>query len=115
MTQRRRGFGPGVISRYGKALASGAVSLAAYLAGVIPAEGGFGDVSLGQWMLAIVAVGAAFGITAAVPKGDELARLDSHGIVRAGPAASMTTNKAMGAGTSVGELVQPAQPEGIGA
>ena len=53
--------------RYAKAIASGVVALAAYLMGVIPAEGGFGDVSTAQWLGSIVALGASFGITYGVP------------------------------------------------
>ena len=53
--------------KYAKALAGAVVSLAAYLIGVIPAEGGFGDVSTVQWLGALVALGAAYGIVAAVP------------------------------------------------
>lgn len=45
-----------------KAIASGIVSLAAYLMGVIPAEGSFGDVSTVQWLGALVALGASYGI-----------------------------------------------------
>jgi cation transport ATPase len=46
-----------------KAVAAGVVTLAAYLTGVIPAEGGLGDVSTVQWLGAIVFLGAAYGIT----------------------------------------------------
>lgn len=50
-----------------KAIASGVVTLAAYLIGVIPAEGGFGDVSVIQWLGALIALGAAYGVTYSVP------------------------------------------------
>ena len=50
-----------------KAVASGVVALSAYLAGVVPAEGGFGDLSLGQWLGGVVVLGAAYGITWRVP------------------------------------------------
>lgn len=50
-----------------KAVASAAVCLAAYLVGVVPAEGGFGDVSVVQWLGAIVFVGGAYGLTYRVP------------------------------------------------
>ena len=50
-----------------KAIVAGIIALAAYLTGVIPAEGGFDDVSLVQWLGAIVFLGAAFGITWGVP------------------------------------------------
>lgn len=46
-----------------KAVASGIVTLAAYLIGVIPAEGGFGDVSVVQWLGALIALGASYGVT----------------------------------------------------
>ena len=50
-----------------KAIASGVVALAAYLIGVIPAAGGFGDVSVVQWLGAVVFVAAGYGLTYAVP------------------------------------------------
>lgn len=46
-----------------KAVAAAVVTLAAYLVGVIPAEGGFGDVSVVQWLGALVFLGSAYGIT----------------------------------------------------
>ena len=46
-----------------RAVASGVVTLAAYLVGVVPAEGGFGDVTTNQWLGAVVFLGAAYGIT----------------------------------------------------
>lgn len=49
--------------RTAKAVASALVALAAYLVGVIPAEGGFGDVSTVQWLGAVVFLGSAYGIT----------------------------------------------------
>lgn len=50
-----------------KAVAAGVLALVAYLVGVIPAEGGFGDVSLVQWLGAILFVGGAYGITYRIP------------------------------------------------
>lgn len=50
-----------------KAVAAGIVTLAAYLIGVVPAEGGFGDVSVVQWLGAVIAVASAYGVTYAVP------------------------------------------------
>lgn len=50
-----------------KAVASGLVALAGYLVGVIPAEGGFGDVSTVQWLGAVVFLGGAYGLTYAIP------------------------------------------------
>ncbi len=52
---------------YVKAAVSGVVTLCAYLVGVIPAEGGFSDVSTVQWLGAVVFVGAAYGLTYNVP------------------------------------------------
>lgn len=50
-----------------KAVVSAIVVAAAYLVGVIPAEGGFGDVSTVQWLGLVVFMGGAYGITYAVP------------------------------------------------
>lgn len=46
-----------------KAVASAIVALAAYLVGVVPAEGGLDDVSTVQWLGAVVFLGGAYGIT----------------------------------------------------
>jgi len=46
-----------------KAVASSIVCLAAYLVGVVPAQGGLGDVTVAQWLGAIVFLGGAYGIT----------------------------------------------------
>lgn len=65
--------------RTAKAAAAGVVSLAAYLIGVIPAEGGMGDVSTVQWLGAVVFLGGAYGITYRIPNGTQptaLAALD---------------------------------------
>lgn len=51
-----------------RAVASGVVALAAYLTGVIPAEGGLADVSTAQWLGAIVFLGSAYGITVKASK-----------------------------------------------
>lgn len=51
-----------------RGIASGVVALAAYLVGVVPAEGGFGDVSTVQWLGAVVFLGSAYGITARASK-----------------------------------------------
>lgn len=48
--------------------ASAAVALAAYLAGVLPADGGLGDVTTVQWLGAVVFLGSAYGITAKASK-----------------------------------------------
>lgn len=55
-----------------KAVVSAIVCLAAYLVGVVPAQGGLGDVTTVQWLGAIVFLGGAYGITYRVsnrPKG----------------------------------------------
>lgn len=57
-----------------KAVASLVVCAAAYLVGVVPAEGGLGDVSTAQWLGLIVFCGAAYGITYAVPNPKRKAR-----------------------------------------
>lgn len=49
---------------YALAVASMVVTGAAYFIGVIPADGGFGDVTTVQWLGLVVAEGASFGITA---------------------------------------------------
>lgn len=57
-----------------RVIAALAVTSAAYLVGVIPAEGGFGDVTVVQWLGLVVFLGASFGITQsaqnAVPRQD---------------------------------------------
>lgn len=55
-----------------KAVAAGLVTLAAYLTGVIPAEGGFADVSVVQWLGAVVFLGGSYGITYQVSNGPRL-------------------------------------------
>ena len=46
-----------------KAVAAAVVALAAYLVGVLPAEGSLGDVSTVQWLGAVVFLGGAYGLT----------------------------------------------------
>lgn len=50
-----------------KAVASALVVAAVYLIGVIPATGGFGDMTTVQWLGGVVFMGGAYGITYAVP------------------------------------------------
>ena len=50
-----------------KAIAAGLGAGCAYLIGVIPAEGGFGDVSTVQWLGLVIAVLGVYGVTWAVP------------------------------------------------
>lgn len=54
-------------ARTAKAVAAAIVALAGYLTGVIPAEGGLGDVTTLQWLGAVVFLGGAYGITYRVP------------------------------------------------
>ena len=53
-----------------KAVASSVVALAAYLVGVVPAQGGLGDVTTAQWLGAVVFLGGAYGITYGVSNQD---------------------------------------------
>lgn len=48
--------------RYVHSAAAAAVVAASYLMGVIPAEGGFGDVTTVEWLGLVVFMGGAFGI-----------------------------------------------------
>ena len=48
---------------YARAAAQVVVTACAYLIGVIPAAGGFADVTVVQWLGLVVFVGASFGIT----------------------------------------------------
>ncbi|HRD59398.1 hypothetical protein [uncultured Nocardioides sp.] len=49
--------------RTAKAVASAVVTSAAYLVGVIPASGGFDDVTTVQWLGLVVFLGGSYGIT----------------------------------------------------
>lgn len=48
---------------YLHALVAAVVVAASYLIGVIPADGGFGDVTVVQWLGLVVFMGGAFGVT----------------------------------------------------
>lgn len=48
--------------KYAKAVAGAAGAAATYLVGVIPAEGGFGDVSTVQWVGLVPVILGTFGI-----------------------------------------------------
>lgn len=52
---------------YFKAAGAAIVCAAAYLVGVVPAEGGFGDVSVVQWLGLVVFMGGAYGLTFHLP------------------------------------------------
>lgn len=51
------------LKKYALAVASVAVTGAAYLIGVLPSDGSLADVTTVQWLRLIVFEGAAFGIT----------------------------------------------------
>jgi hypothetical protein len=52
---------------YLKAASAAVVCAAAYLVGVVPSEGGFGDLTTVQWLGLVVFMGGAYGITFHVP------------------------------------------------
>jgi hypothetical protein len=66
-----------------KAVVSAAVVAAAYLVGVIPAEGSFGDVSTVQWLGLVVFMGGAYGITYATPDSASPVRRLRHRVYEA--------------------------------
>lgn len=53
-----------------KAIAAGVGAAAAYFIGVIPAEGGFGDLTTIQWLGAVPVVLAVYGIVWRVPNSE---------------------------------------------
>ncbi len=55
------------IKSIAKAIAAGLGAGAAYLMGVVPAEGTFSDVSLVQWLGLVPVILATYGITWRVP------------------------------------------------
>ena len=55
------------IQTVAKAIAAGLGAAAAYFIGVLPAEGGFGDLTTVQYLGVIPVVLAVYGITWAVP------------------------------------------------
>jgi len=55
------------IRPYLKASAAAVVCAAAYLVGVVPAEGGLGDLGTVQWLGLVVFMGGAYGVTFHVP------------------------------------------------
>jgi hypothetical protein len=55
------------IKPYLKASAAMIVCAAAYLVGVVPAQGGFGDLTTVQWLGLVVFMGGAYGVTYHVP------------------------------------------------
>lgn len=55
------------MSHVAKAIAAGLGAAVAYLVGVLPAEGGFGDLNTVQWLGLVPIVLAVYGITWSVP------------------------------------------------
>lgn len=55
------------IKSVAKAIAAGLGAAAAYLVGVIPAEGGIGDITTIQWIALVPIVLGVYGITWGVP------------------------------------------------
>ncbi len=55
------------IAPYAKAVAGAAVAGLTYLIGVIPASGGFGDVTVAGWMGFAIAILASFGVVYQIP------------------------------------------------
>lgn len=108
----RRHVSAGVVGRYAKAIGSAAAAfIGSLVTALIVKEGdpSWGDLALADWLTAVSFALGALGLTAVIPKGDELARLDVNGVVRAGPAAVLNTGQAVGAGVPVADLV-PADP-----
>jgi hypothetical protein len=55
------------MSTIAKAIVGALAAAAAYLVGVIPAEGGFGDLSTVQWVGLVPVLLGAFGIVWSIP------------------------------------------------
>jgi len=55
------------IKAVAKALAAGLGAAVSYFIGVIPAEGGFGDLTTVQWLSVVPVVLAVYGVTWLVP------------------------------------------------
>ena len=91
--------------KYAKAVVSAVVTLAAYLVGVIPAEGSFGDVSLVQWLGGVVFLGASYGLTAATynRQPDVLVRLRAGQLI-AGDGAPQPTGQTLSPLTTLGDV-----------
>jgi hypothetical protein len=64
------------LPKVAKAVTGAVVTLAAYLVGVVPAEGGFADVSLAQWLGAVAFLGGAYGLVYSVPPAGRGTRID---------------------------------------
>ena len=89
------------------------VTLAAYLFGVVPAEGGLSDVSTQQWLGAIVFVGAAFGLNKVSRDHDPtvVATQEAPGEpIIAGPASRITTGVELAPTLTVGDAAAVDEP-----
>jgi hypothetical protein len=86
-----------------------AVILASYFVGVVPAEGGFDDLTVSQWLGAVIALGVGLGVSAATRPADSsvLARVDSAGNYRAGEASALPTGRIVTNEVTVERLVEP--------
>ncbi|TDE02823.1 hypothetical protein [Jiangella asiatica] len=86
-----------------------AVILASYFVGVVPAEGGFDDLTTVQWLGAVIALGVGLGVSAATRPADPsvLARVDGAGNFRAGEAAAAPTGAVVANEVTVERLVEP--------
>lgn len=90
------------------------VILASYLVGVVPAEGGFDDLTVSQWLGAVIALGVGLGVSAATRPADSsvVARVDSAGTFRAGEAAAAPTGHIVANEATVERLVEPRTYDG---
>jgi hypothetical protein len=95
--------------RYAKALGGAA---AAFIGSIItalvakPGEPTWADLGLMDWLTAVAFALAALGLTAVVPKGDELVRRDRAGVLRAGPAARQATDTRLDADARLRDLMR---------
>jgi hypothetical protein len=58
-----------------------------------------------QWLGAVLAFLIGAGVVAAIPKGDEVVRVDASGQLRAGPAALQRTDSRLGGGARLDDLM----------
>jgi hypothetical protein len=94
------------VKDHAKAFGAAIVAVATYLYGVMPAEGGLGDVTTLQWLGAIVFVGGAFGITAGIRnrQPEVLVRLNKQGHLIAGDGADKPTGERLSPYTVLHEI-----------
>ena len=55
------------VKEVAKAIAAGIGAAVAYFVGVLPANGGFGDLTTVQWLMVVPVVLAVYGVTWSVP------------------------------------------------